>query len=196
MFLGNPELELRLYGEDYQDDNYIDEYDDYEYDALFKKWRKRRSARRAKNPKVIARRKRRDLKRIAKGKTARHPGLLKAKQAKKEPPVKTLAKKRLSISQPTKPVVKAPILKKKDAIDHKRVNAAIQAELKTKQEEQKALGLQKKVAQEDLKSEHLKAKTQLASTSKGMIWVVAIIGGFWVLSKVVKKPVQQTQRAA
>ena len=170
MFLGNPELELRLYGEEYQDSySYDEDGNEYEYDEFIGKWIRKRKEKRSKNPKVIARRKKRDERRIEKGKDPRY-----TVRKKPIPPKEKIVEEKTTV-QP---------LTKKEAQVHKNVNKAIQEELKTKQEELKTLGLEKKVDQEDLKAENQKAKTQLASTGKGMIWLVAIVGGIWVLSKV------------
>ena len=182
MFLGNPELELRLYGEQYQTgyNHYDKNGNEYEYDEFIGKWIKKRKERRATKPKVIARRQKRDEKRIQKGKEPRYAAPIQPAPPKEEAiKVKTVA------TEPVKTVSDIKPLTKSEAQAHKNVNKAIQEELKTKQEELKTIGLEKKVAQEDLVAENQKAKTQLASTGKGMIWLVAIVGGIWVLSKVV-----------
>lgn len=195
MFLGDPNLELRLYGTDYQDSsNYIDESgNEYEYDEFIGKWLKKRKEKRASNPKVIDRRKRRDEKRISKGKDPRYPEL-----SRPAPPKEEVVKKKTETTETTKPVSDIKPLTKSEAQAHKNVNKAIQEELKTKQEELKTLGLEKKVAQEDLKAENQKAKTQLASTGKGLLWVVGIVGGIVVLKMVFggSKPAVQTPPAA
>lgn len=195
MFLGDPNLELRLYGTDYQDSyNYIDENgNEYEYDEFIGKWLKKRKERRASKPKVIARRKKRDEKRIAKGKEPKFPELIRP-----APPKKEAVKKKTTVTETTKADSGIKPLTKTEAQAHKNVNKAIQEELKTKQEELKTLGLEKKVAQEDLKAENQKAKTQLASTGKGLLWVVGIVGGIVVLKMVFggSKPAVQTPPAA
>lgn len=174
MFLGNPDLELRIYGEEYQEDyNYIDEEgNEYEYDEFIGKWIKKRKERRSQKPKVIARRKKRDERRIRKGKEPKY--------TVKTAPPKEEVKKEAPVVKSTTTSNLIP-LTKNEAQVHKNTNKAIQEELKTKQEELKTLGLEKKVEQEDLKAEQIKSKTQMASTGKGLIWVVAIVGGIAVL---------------
>lgn len=193
MFLGDPNLELRLYGTDYQDSyNHTDENgNEYEYDEFIGKWMKKRKERRATKPKVIARRKKRDERRITKGKEPKYPELIRPVPREKKVVQKTASPTSKTTSE-IKPLTKS------EAQAHKNVNKAIQEELKTKQEELKTLGLEKKVAQEDLKAENQKAKTQLASTGKGLLWVVAIVGGIVVLKMVFGggKPAAQAQPAA
>lgn len=181
MFLGNPELELRIYGEEYQDDyNYIDEYgDEYEYDEFIGKWIRKRKERRASKPKVIARRKKRDEKRVLKGKEAKYPHLVSPppprEEVVKEPEVKEVKSPTASNLIP---------LTKNEAQVHKNVNKAIQEELKTKQEELKTIGLEKQVEQEEAKTEQIKGQTQMASTGKGMMWIVGLVGAAVVLKLV------------
>lgn len=82
LILGNPQLEQRLYADAYmqQQDLLVDQ-DDLMYDPFLKKLLKKRKERRAKKPKVIKRRIRKDKKRIAKGKKPKHPELIKKKPA-------------------------------------------------------------------------------------------------------------------
>lgn len=196
MFLGDPNSDLKLYGkrphENYN--SFVDEYgNEYEYDEFVGKWLKKRKERRASKPKVIARRQKRDEKRISKGKDPKYPEL-----SRPAPPKVEVVKEKEEAPTTAKTSSEIKPLTKSEAQAQKNVNKAIQEELKTKQEELKTLGLEKKVAQEDLKAENQKAKTQLASTGKGLLWVVAIVGGIVVLKMVFggNKPATQVPATA
>jgi ubiquitin len=176
MFLGNPELEMRIYGEDYQD-NFMKEDEEYEYDEFLGAWIRKLREKRSHNPKVIARRIKRDKIRISKGLAPKYPELLKA-TSKKRITLTPLQEDDLPLSDDIFPLTKS------EAQAHRNVNKAIQEELKTKQEELKTIGLSKKVAQEDLKAENQKAKTQLAGAGTYLMWGIGIVGGLYVLGKV------------
>ena len=178
MFLGELNSDLESIHQDYN--SYVDEYgNEYQYDEFIGKWLKKRKERRASKPKVIARRQKRDEKRIEKGKDPKFPEL-----SRPAPPKVEAVMEKREAAPTSKTTSEIKPLTKSEAQAHKNVNKAIQEELKTKQEELKTLGLEKKVAQEDLKAENQKAKTQLASTGKGLLWVVAIVGGIVVLKMV------------
>ena len=178
MFLGELNSDLESIHQDYN--SYVDEYgNEYQYDEFIGKWLKKRKERRASKPKVIARRQKRDERRIEKGKDPKFPEL-----SRPAPPKEEAVMEKREVAPTPKTTSEIKPLTKSEAQAHKNVNKAIQEELKTKQEELKTLGLEKKVAQEDLKAENQKAKTQLASTGKGLLWVVAIVGGIVVLKMV------------
>ena len=163
MLMGDPDLQMRIYGMDFEQDeaNFVNDYgDEYEYDEFIGKWLKKRKKRRAE-----------------KGKSPRRPLI----RFKKKSPVKapvTTVKKDLTA---TKGSVKNPITNK-DLKGHKVINNAMQNELKTLQEEQKVEGLTKKVEQEELKKENLKQQAGLMGAGKGLIVVVGVLGTIGLLT--------------
>ncbi len=182
LFLGNPEMEMRIYGEQFQDVyNYMndDEDEGYEYDEFIGAWLRKLKAKREQNPNVIARRIKRDKERISKGLAPKYPELIRSAPIKKVQP-KTVTSLMDDNDLPLGDIMP---LTKSEAQAHKNVNKAIQEELKTKQEELKTIGLSKKVEQEDLKAENQKAKTQLAGAGTYLMWGIGIIGGLYVVAK-------------
>ena len=111
MIAANPLYELKFYGGLLEEeDNFVDGLgNEFEYDEFIGKWIKKRKEKRSQNPKVIARREKRDEKRIAKGRKPRFS---------RPAPVKT-----------TKPVVRqfAPDLppKKEPIISEPQVKKAL-----------------------------------------------------------------------
>lgn len=111
MIAANPIYELQFYGDLLEEeDNFVDGLgNEFEYDEFIGKWIKKRKEKRSQNPKVIARREKRDEKRIAKGRKPRFS---------RPAPVRT-----------SKPVVKqiAPDLppKKKPTISEAQVKKAL-----------------------------------------------------------------------
>lgn len=111
MIAANPIYELQFYGGLLEEeDNFVDGLgNEFEYDEFIGKWIKKRKEKRSQNPKVIARREKRDEKRIAKGRKPRFS---------RPAPVRT-----------SKPVVKqiAPDLppKKKPIISESQVKKAL-----------------------------------------------------------------------
>ena len=73
MIAANPLYELKFYGGLLEEeDNFVDGLgNEFEYDEFIGKWIKKRKEKRSQNPKVIARREKRDEKRIAKGRKPR-----------------------------------------------------------------------------------------------------------------------------
>ena len=73
MIAANPIYELQFYGGLLEEeDNFVDGLgNEFEYDEFIGKWIKKRKEKRSQNPKVIARREKRDEKRIAKGRKPR-----------------------------------------------------------------------------------------------------------------------------
>lgn len=165
------------------EDTFVDEHgSEYEYDEFIGKWIKRRRARRAKNPKVIARRRKHNQKRIAQGKPPKYPELLQVKKVKRKPPAPN--QRHIKIAKdPTAPKgsLHNPI-NNKDLKSHKVINSAMQNELKTAQEELKTEGLKKKVEQEDLKKENLKQEAGLMNTKKGLMIVGGVLGTLALLA--------------
>jgi hypothetical protein len=165
------------------DDRYYDQYgNEYEYDEFIGKWLRKRKARRAKDPKIIARRIKADEKRLAKGKNARYPELLETrKPALSDRPKEVLQIKVAKDLKAVKGSLENPITNK-DLKSHAVINNAIQNELKTAQEELKTQGLQKKVEQEDLKKETLVQQAGLMGTGKGLMVVVGVLAALALLS--------------
>lgn len=120
MIAANPLYELKFYGGLLEEeDNFVDGLgNEFEYDEFIGKWIKKRKEKRSQNPKVIARREKRDEKRIAKGRKPRFS---------RPAPVRT-----------TKPVVKqiAPDLppKKEPIVSESQVKKAM-VESSSKSEE-------------------------------------------------------------
>lgn len=157
-------------------DSYVDSQgNEYLYDEFLGKWIQKIKDKRASNPKVIARRQKRDERRIEKGKDPKFPELMEQSAAPVSAAVESVF---------DQPMSGLPPMTRQEAQTHKNVNKAVQEELKTKQEELKTLGLEKKVAQEDLKADKENNLNSLLSAAKGLIWVVAIVGGVVVLKKV------------
>ena len=148
------------------DYTYIDEYgDEYEYDEFIGKMVRKFKAKRAANPKVIARKQKRAAKRVAKGKSPTHPIASIFSKKSKAAPIQPMPSKIATSVTGTPVTVEA--LK-----EHKIYNSAKQHELKTVQEEKKAEGLTKRVEQEDLKNKALRQKAGLFGAGKGLIGVV------------------------
>ncbi|MCB9448687.1 MAG: hypothetical protein H6585_10120 [Flavobacteriales bacterium] len=174
MFLGDPYLQLRLYGETY--DNLFDSEDEdgsytydeegnlYVYDSFIGKWLKKRKEKRSQKPKVIARRERKDERRISKGKAPKWS--VPKPVVKEETPKKPITPQELKASQ--------------------ELNKAKQEVLKTKAEELKVIEQAKKAENEEAKLKNTEASTQLMGSGKNLIWVVVIIGGIIILAKVFK----------
>jgi len=153
MIAANPLYELKFYGGLLEEeDNFIDGLgNEFEYDEFIGKWIKKRKEKRSENPKVIARREKRDEKRIAKGRKPRFS---------RPVPVKT-----------TKPVVKqtAPDLppKKEPIVSEPRVKKAL-VNTSSKQEDPstKPMGITEPTATKittDLTVENTDNQTQQAS---------------------------------
>lgn len=163
-------------------DNFVDDYgNEYEYDEFIGKWLKKRKERRANDPRIIAKRRESDKKRMAQGKPPRYPELHKTKTVSKSP-IKTASQVKVA-KDPTAPKgsLENPI-NNKDLKSHKVMNNAVQNELKTMQEELKTEGLQKRVEQEDLKKENLKQQAGLMGAGKGLIVVVGVLGTIALLA--------------
>lgn len=113
MIAANPLYELKFYGGLLEEeDNFVDGLgNEFEYDEFIGKWIKKRKEKRSQNPKVIARREKRDEKRIAKGRKPRFSRPAPVKTTK--PVVKQIA--------PDLPPKKEPIISepqvKKDLVD-------------------------------------------------------------------------------
>ena len=113
MIAANPLYELKFYGGLLEEeDNFVDGLgNEFEYDEFIGKWIKKRKEKRSQNPKVIARREKRDEKRIAKGRKPRFSRPAPVKTTK--PVVRQIA--------PDLPPKKEPIISepqvKKDLVD-------------------------------------------------------------------------------
>lgn len=109
MIAANPLYELKFYGGLLEEeDNFVDGLgNEFEYDEFIGKWIKKRKEKRSQNPKVIARREKRDEKRIAKGRKPRFSRPAPVRTSK--PVVKQIAP-----DLPTKkePIVSEPQVKK------------------------------------------------------------------------------------
>ncbi len=159
-----------------EEDTFVSEHgDEYEYDEFIGKWIRKRREKRASNPKVIERRRKRDQKRVSQGKEAKYPELIRVRKVQKKPDLPPVEKKQIRFAKdPDAPKgsLENPI-NNKDLKSHKVINSAMQNELKTVQEELKAEGLKKKVEQEDLKKENLKQEAGFLNAKKGVL----IVGG-------------------
>jgi len=109
MIAANPLYELKFYGGLLEEeDNFVDGLgNEFEYDEFIGKWIKKRKEKRSQNPKVIARREKRDEKRIAKGRKPRfsRPGPVKTTK----PVVKQIAP---DLPPKKEPIVSEPQVKK------------------------------------------------------------------------------------
>ena len=178
LLMGDPNMQMRIYGVDFNQDSYdfVAPYEeDNPYDDFIGKLIRKRRTRRSRKPRVITRRKKRDEKRIIRGKRPRFPELIRVK------PTGTLIRKATKDPKAPKGSTKNPITNK-DLKGHKVMNVAIQNELKTLQEEQKVEGLKKKVEQEDLKKENLKQQAGLMGAGKGIIVVAGVLGTIGLLA--------------
>ena len=150
------------------EDRYLDEVEDEFVGKMLRK----RYERRGRKPHIQERRKRKNSKRIARGKPPRHPEVIEEKRPEKKPLQMQKVKK-----DPTAPKGSlANPINNKDLKSHKVMNAAVQNELKTAQEELKAEGLRKKVDQEDLKAEKLKEETKNLSMQRNGILALVVLG--------------------
>lgn len=166
-----------------ESDNFIDKHgNEYEYDEFIGKWLKKRKERRAKDPRIIAKRREADQKRISQGKSPRYPELIRTKKPPLGDKPKDVRQVKV-VKDPTAPKgsLQNPI-NNKDLKSHKVINNAMQNELKTAQEELKAEGLKKKVEQEDIKKENLKQQAGLMGAGKGLIVVVGVLGTIALLA--------------
>lgn len=109
MIAANPLYELKFYGGLLEEeDNFVDGLgNEFEYDEFIGKWIKKRKEKRSQNPKVIARREKRDEKRIAKGRKPRFSRPAPVKTTK--PVVKQIAP---DLPPKKKPIVSKPQVKK------------------------------------------------------------------------------------
>ena len=109
MIAANPLYELKFYGGLLEEeDNFVDGLgNEFEYDEFIGKWIKKRKEKRSQNPKVIARREKRDEKRIAKGRKPRFSRPAPVKTTK--PVVKQIAP---DLPPKKEPIVSEPQVKK------------------------------------------------------------------------------------
>lgn len=109
MIAANPIYELQFYGGLLEEeDNFVDGLgNEFEYDEFIGKWIKKRKEKRSQNPKVIARREKRDEKRIAKGRKPRFSRPAPVRTSK--PVVKQIAP---DLPPKKKPIVSEPQVKK------------------------------------------------------------------------------------
>ena len=165
--LGDPDMELRIYGENYADH--------YHYDPFIGRWIKKRKERRQEQ-----------------GKKPLFPfGNRKQKTGPKPAPAHIrYATDPTKESAPPTPPDNALIkpLTKQEARAHRNANKAIQEELKTKQEELKTLGMEKQVAQEDLVAKDLEAKTSMMSTGHILLSTGGVVIGIAILKVVFTAP--------
>lgn len=109
MIAANPLYELKFYGGLLEEeDNFVDGLgNEFEYDEFIGKWIKKRKEKRSQNPKVIARREKRDEKRIAKGRKPRFSRPAPVRTTK--PVVKQIAP---DLPPKKEPIVSEPQVKK------------------------------------------------------------------------------------
>ena len=109
MIAANPLYELKFYGGLLEEeDNFVDGFgNEFEYDEFIGKWIKKRKEKRSQNPKVIARREKRDEKRIAKGRKPRFSRPAPVRTSK--PVVKQIAP---DLPPKKEPIVSEPQVKK------------------------------------------------------------------------------------
>lgn len=109
MIAANPLYELKFYGGLLEEeDNFAHGLgNEFEYDEFIGKWIKKRKEKRSQNPKVIARREKRDEKRIAKGRKPRFSRPAPVRTSK--PVVKQIAP---DLPPKKKPIVSEPQVKK------------------------------------------------------------------------------------
>lgn len=109
MIAANPLYELKFYGGLLEEeDNFVDGLgNEFEYDEFIGKWIKKRKEKRSQNPKVIARREKRDEKRIAKGRKPRFSRPAPVRTSK--PVVKQIAP---DLPPKKEPIVSEPQVKK------------------------------------------------------------------------------------
>ena len=109
MIAANPLYELKFYGGLLEEeDNFVDGLgNEFEYDEFIGKWIKKRKEKRSQNPKVIARREKRDEKRIAKGRKPRFSRPAPVRTSK--PVVKQIA---LDLPPKKEPIINEPQVKK------------------------------------------------------------------------------------
>lgn len=109
MIAANPLYELKFYGGLLEEeDNFVDGLgNEFEYDEFIGKWIKKRKEKRSQNPKVIARREKRDEKRIAKGRKPRFSRPAPVRATK--PVVKQIAP---DLPPKKEPIVSEPQVKK------------------------------------------------------------------------------------
>ena len=109
MIAANPLYELKFYGGLLEEeDNFVDGLgNEFEYDEFIGKWIKKRKEKRSQNPKVIARREKRDEKRIAKGRKPRFSRPAPVKTTK--PVVRQIAP---DLPPKKEPIVSEPQVKK------------------------------------------------------------------------------------
>ena len=109
MIAANPLYELKFYGGLLEEeDNFVDGLgNEFEYDEFIGKWIKKRKEKRSQNPKVIARREKKDEKRIAKGRKPRFSRPAPVRTSK--PVVKQIAP---DLPPKKEPIVSEPRVKK------------------------------------------------------------------------------------
>ena len=109
MIAANPLYELKFYGGLLEEeDNFVDGLgNEFEYDEFIGKWIKKRKEKRSQNPKVIARREKRDEKRIAKGRKPRFSRPAPVRTSK--PVVKQIAP---DLPPKKEPIISEPQVKK------------------------------------------------------------------------------------
>lgn len=109
MIAANPIYELQFYGGLLEEeDNFVDGLgNEFEYDEFIGKWIKKRKEKRSQNPKVIARREKRDEKRIAKGRKPRFSRPAPVRTSK--PVVRQVAP---DLPPKKKPIISEPQVKK------------------------------------------------------------------------------------
>lgn len=109
MIAANPLYELKFYGGLLEEeDNFVDGLgNEFEYDEFIGKWIKKRKEKRSQNPKVIARREKKDEKRIAKGRKPRFSRPAPVRTTK--PVVKQIAP---DLPPKKEPIVSEPQVKK------------------------------------------------------------------------------------
>lgn len=212
MIIGYQDVELKIYDDEYQNAyNDVGGDNPSDYDELFGKRRRKkrrivRKYRRSRRPRVIARRQRRDVKRIKKGKVPKYPQyrrpsypVLRTPIKRKLPksygspikaPVKKISIRKIPITKsivpnPGKPSSKVRSsnisMPKKGGIGNQIINEAMQAGMVTDQEGQKTLGgIEKRVSSLDAET----PKPKQAGMGKGVILIIAIVGGLIIVTKV------------
>ncbi len=162
------QLQMQLYGDQIGYEMEEDGHDGESYDNLFGKTKEGRNSKKGKSD-------RREKRRSVMAEKARQVTM------PRYPAPRPLERKPAhpATMGPGKTLEKLPLAGKQGAA-HKAVNKALQEEFRTKQEEVRTKGLEKKVEQEDLKAEKLKAQTGLARNAQYIVWFVVIAGVAYV----------------